>query len=59
MLMCEENMAREITHCPEIWIKVTETSSALGGIFAVLCIQSSETLQLLDKDISFLKGDSF
>lgn len=40
--------------CPDIWIKLKETSSALGGIFGVLYIQSSETLWLLDKDISFL-----
>lgn len=52
-------MATAVTLCPEIWIKLKETSSALGRIFGVLYIQSLETLQLLDKDISFLEGDSF
>lgn len=36
-------MVTELTLCLEIWIKFTETSSALGGIFAALYIQSSET----------------
>lgn len=59
LFMCKGSMANDITLCLEIWIKFRETSSALGGIFAVLYIQSCETLRLLDKDISFLKGDSF
>lgn len=42
-----------------MWIKFTETSSALGGIFAALYIHSSETLWLLQKDVGFLKGDFF
>lgn len=41
--MCKENVATAITRGLEIWIKFTETSSALGGIFAVLYVQSSET----------------
>lgn len=36
-------MVTELTLCLEIWIKFTKTSSALGGIFAALYIQSSET----------------
>lgn len=36
--MCEENMVTDITFCPEILIKFRVTSSALGGIFAVLYI---------------------
>ena len=59
LLMCKENMTTEFALCREIWMKLRETSSALGGIFALLYIQSSETLRLLDKDISFLEGDSF
>lgn len=43
MMTCKENVATAITCGLEIWIKFTETSSALGGIFAVLYVQSSET----------------
>lgn len=56
------NSACSIYHqtlCLEIWIKLKGTSCALGGKFAALCVPSSETLRLSEKDIGFLRGDSF
>lgn len=42
-MTCKENVMTAITCGLEMWIKFTETSSALGGIFAMLYVQPSDT----------------